>query len=202
MQTVVGPPQPEPAAEPECLRDVDAPGPASTTRLSPSDLQLSTAGASFIAGYEGYRSTAYEDAGGHCTIGYGHLIHLGGCTSRDRTRWGALNQDRALALLWKDAGTYAAGVRTALPDTPLSQHEFDALVSLSYNIGNGGFRSSSVRESLAEPTPDYAAVPDRMLRWASSNGVRLSGLERRRANEGLLFRTGSYAIISARPYTT
>src|SRR3712207_7527537 len=50
--------------------------------------------------------------------------------------------------LWEDAGTYAAGVRAALPDTKLTQAQFDALVSLSYNIGNGGFRDSSDRDVL------------------------------------------------------
>ena len=183
------------------LCDVTPAGPTSTARLQPSDLQFSSRGASFIAAYEGYRSTAYNDAGGHCTIGYGHLIHRGRCTAGDVARWGTLESDRALALLWQDAQTYAAGVRAALPDTPLYQHEFDALVSLSYNIGNGGFRSSSVRASLAQSEPDYAAVPDRMLRWVSSSGMKLPGLQRRRVNEGKLFSTGSYAIISSSPYS-
>src|SRR3712207_5644940 len=99
--------------------------------------------------------------------------------------------------LWEDAGTYAAGVRAALPDTKLTQAQFDALVSLSYNIGNGGFRDSSVRDVLAQDRPDYAAVPDRLLRWVSAGGVTLPGLQRRRLNEGRLFTTGSYAILPA-----
>ena len=172
-----------------------------TARRDPSDLQLSSRGAEFIAAYEGYRGSVYEDAGGHCTIGYGHLLHLGGCTRADARRWGTLSQDRALALLWEDAGTYAAGVRAALPDTPLSQAQFDTLVSLSYNIGNGGFRSSSVRDVLHRDRPDYAAVPEKLLRWVSSGGVKLPGLQRRRANEGRLFTTGSYEILRAGPYS-
>ena len=183
------------------LCDVTPAGPTRTARLRPSDLQFSSRGASFIAAYEGYRGAAYDDAGGHCTIGYGHLIHRGRCTSGDRARWGTLSTDRALALLWQDAETYAAGVRASLPDTPLYQHEFDALVSLSYNIGNGGFASSSVRAALAQSEPDYAAVPDGMLRWVSSSGVKLPGLQRRRANEGNLFSTGSYAIMPSSPYS-
>ena len=180
---------------PRC--DVDPAPTASAARRSPGDLQLSSRGAAFIAAYEGYRDTVYEDAAGHCTIGYGHLLHLGGCTGADAARWGTLSRDRALALLWEDAATYAAGVRSALPDTKLTQAQFDALVSLSYNIGNGGFRGSSVREVLAQDKPDYAAVPDRMLRWVSAGGVKLPGLQRRRANEGRLFATGSYAILRA-----
>ena len=172
-----------------------------TARLQGSDLQFSAQGAAFVAAYEGYRETAYDDAGGHCTIGYGHLIHRGPCTPADGRRWGSLSRDRAVALLWQDAATYAAGVRAALPDTPLAQHEFDALVSLSYNIGNGGFASSSVRARLALERPDRAAVPDLMLRWVSSSGVTLPGLERRRVNEGRLFRTGSYEVLSARDFS-
>jgi GH24 family phage-related lysozyme (muramidase) len=183
------------------LCDVTPAGPSSTARLRPSDLQFSSRGASFIAAYEGYRGAAYDDAGGHCTIGYGHLIHLGPCSARDRDRWGTLSSDRALALLWQDAEKYATGVRASLPDTPLYQHEFDALVSLSYNIGNGGFAGSSVRAALAQSAPDYAAVPERMQRWVSSSGMKLPGLQRRRANEGNLFSTGSYAIIPSSPYS-
>jgi GH24 family phage-related lysozyme (muramidase) len=187
---------------PRC--DLDAPPVGRSTtaaRLRGSDLQFSAAGAAFVAAYEGYRATAYDDAGGHCTIGYGHLIHRGRCSTQDARRWGSLDRDRAVALLWQDAETYAAGVRTALPDTPLAQHEFDALVSLSYNIGNGGFRSSSVRSRLAQDRPDYAAVPAMMLRWVSSSGITLPGLQRRRVNEGQLFRTGSYEIVSARDFS-
>jgi GH24 family phage-related lysozyme (muramidase) len=177
-----------------------ATAPAASARVK-QDLQLSVQGAAFIAAYEGYRSAAYDDAGGHCTIGYGHLIHLGGCSRADAARWGSLTQDEALALLWQDAQTYAAGVRASLPRTPLSQAQFDALVSLSYNIGNGGFRGSSVRAKLVRSTPDYAAVPNLMLRWVSSSGVELPGLRRRRLNEGRLFSTGSYAIMPVRPYS-
>lgn len=186
---------------PRC--DVDpAPGAtASAPRRSTSDLQLSSKGAAFIAAYEGYRDAVYEDAAGHCTIGYGHLLHLGGCTRPDAARWGTLSRDRALALLWEDAATYATGVRSALPDTQLTQAQFDALVSLAYNIGNGGFRSSSVREVLAQDRPDYAAVPSRLMRWVSAGGVKLPGLQRRRSNEGRLFATGSYAILPAGPYS-
>lgn len=173
----------------------------SAPRLQGSDLQFSAEGAAFVAAYEGYRGTAYDDAGGHCTIGYGHLIHRGRCTPDDVRRWGSLSRDRAVALLWQDAATYAAGVRAALPDTPLAQHEFDALVSLSYNIGNGGFASSSVRSRLALERPDRAAVPDLMLRWVSSSGMTLPGLQRRRVNEGRLFRTGSYEVLSTREFS-
>src|SRR3954463_14913921 len=48
------------------LCDVDPPGRAGTTRLRPSDLRFSSEGATFVAAFEGYRSTAYDDAGGHC----------------------------------------------------------------------------------------------------------------------------------------
>ena len=183
---------------PRC--DADSAGGSSTRRLRPADLRFSNKGAEFIAAYEGFRSTTYNDAGGHCTIGYGHLLHRGGCTASDRADWGTLSSHQALALLWKDAETYADGVRASLPDTPLYQHEFDALVSLSYNIGNGGFHRSSVRDDLAAGSPDYPAVPKHLLKWVTSSGKRLAGLERRRVNEGNLFRTGSYEITSARSF--
>lgn len=177
---------------PRC--DADAADGSSAARLLPKDLQFSSQGASFIASYEGYVATPYEDAAGHCTIGYGHLIHRGACTGADDARWGSLDRDAAVGLLWQDAETFAAGIRSSVPDTLLSQPEFDALVSLAYNIGVGGFNSSSVRADLATGSPDYAAVPADMLKWVSSDDGPLCGLHRRRVNEGNLFTTGSYAI--------
>jgi len=161
-----------------------------------TDLTFSSAGASFIAAFEGFRATVYNDAGGHCTIGYGHLIHRGGCTSRDASNWGTISRERGLALLKSDANSFASGIRSRLGGTRLYQYEFDALVSFVYNIGLGGFDSSSVKRDLLSVPTDYASVPADMKKWVYSNGQFLCGLYKRRVNEGNLFRTGSYTIRS------
>jgi len=169
---------------------------STSTRKRATDLTFSSKGAAFIASFEGFRATVYNDAAGHCTIGYGHLIHLGRCTSRDASKWGTISRERGLELLRSDARSFASGIRSRLGGTRLHQYEFDALVSFVYNIGLGGFDQSSVkRDLLAEPT-DYAAVPGDMKKWVYADGQFLCGLYKRRVNEGNLFRTGSYAIRS------
>ena len=172
-------------------------------RRRPSELSLSEAGASFIAAYEGFRPTPYNDLANHCTIGYGHLIHRGPCTSADRSSWGTISRERGLALLRSDAGVAVNGVRTSLPATPLHQHEFDALVSFTYNIGTQGFSSSSVRRDLSAQPPNYGAVPNDLLLWVRAGSSPSCGLHRRRVNEGRLFSTGSYTIVyPACPYAS
>ena len=171
-------------------------------RLLPAALQLSTAGASFIAAFEGFGATPYNDPANHCTIGYGHLIHMGPCTSGDRSTWGTITKERGLALLQTDAGRASSTVRTTLPATPLHQYEFDSLVSLTYNIGGSAFAGSSVRKDLAAQSPNYGAVPADMAKWVYAGGRPSCGLHRRRVNEGRLFSTGSYTIISTScPYS-
>jgi lysozyme len=69
----------------------------------------------------------------------------------------------------------STGVRASLPATPLHQHEFDALVSLTYNIGVKGFADSTVRRDLSSQTPNYGAVPNDMLMWVNAGAGRAAG---------------------------
>ncbi len=167
---------------------------AGAARVPAARLSFSARGAAFVAAFEGFVPTAYDDPGGNCTIGFGHLIHLGRCSTGDRSRWGTISRSRALTMLRSDAGSAAAGIRSRLAGTPLDQGEFDALVSFVYNIGLGGFDSSSVQRDLRARPPLYGAVPEHLKLWVYSGGQILCGLYRRRVNEGHLFRTGSYAL--------
>ncbi len=166
---------------------------AGDARLPAGRLAFSARGAAFIATFEGFVPTPYADAG-NCSIGFGHLIHLGSCTAADQAGWGTITRARGLTLLRADAGSAAAGIRSRLAGTPLTQGEFDALVSFVYNIGLGGFDSSSVQRDLRARPPLYAAVPEHLTLWVYSGGQFLCGLYRRRVDEGHLFRTGSYAL--------
>lgn len=44
----------------------------------------------FVATFEGFLTCPYNDPAGHATIGYGHLLHYGGVTKKDRKRWGGI----------------------------------------------------------------------------------------------------------------
>lgn len=71
---------------------------------------------------------------------------------------------------------------------PVTQAQFDALVSFVFNVGPTAFRSSTLLRLLN--AGQCAAVADQFGRWTLSKGKRLKGLVTRRADEAALFRTG------------
>jgi GH24 family phage-related lysozyme (muramidase) len=151
-------------------------------------VRLSRKGARFIARFEGYVAKPYNDAVGHCTIGYGHLLHLGNCRPADRDR--RLDPEEAIDLLRRDARQAAQAVRALGAD--LDQPRFDALVSFTFNLGAGWTASSGLQRALARG--DHAAVPGELSKWvyAGSPPRRLQGLVNRRRAEGRLYASGNY----------
>ncbi len=67
----------------------------------------------------------------------------------------------------------------------LTQNEYDALVSFTYNVGGGNFAGSTLLRKLNEG--DYLAAADQFLRWNKSDGQVMRGLTRRRQAEKDLF---------------
>jgi GH24 family phage-related lysozyme (muramidase) len=169
---------------------------ASTHRGPVSGLELSPDGVRFIEVLEGFRPKIYQDGNSNCTIGYGHKIHRGECTSSDKAKWGTISPEQGLALLKSDARAAVGRIHTTLRSTPLRQSEFDALVSFIYSIGTGSFDEASVKRDLTAAPPNYSAVPTDMRRWATINHRFACGLYKRRVNEGHLFSTGSYTVTS------
>jgi lysozyme len=152
--------------------------------------RLSTKGAAFIAHFEGFRPNLYNDPVGHCTIGCGHLVHLGPINGSEPEEFKrGITRERALELLQDDAST-AADEITRSVKVRLSQPQFDALISFAFNVGNGAFRDSTLLKLLNQG--DYAAVPAQLDRWTKAGGQTLPGLVRRRKAEGDLFRDGTY----------
>ncbi len=153
-----------------------------TTELqSPNTYKTSDAGLQFIATFEGFSSTVYLDAAGYPTIGYGHLI-----TAKDppHIKNGPLSREESLALLAEDVKIAEAAVRRYI-SVPLTQSQFDALVSFTFNLGGGSLRDSTLRRKLNGG--DYSSVPSELMRWVRAGGKVLNGLIRRRREEGLMF---------------
>lgn len=154
-------------------------------------MSLSDSGARFIARFEGFRSRLYNDAAGHCTIGFGHLVHHGPIHGKEPQELAAgITRARALELLQEDADKCAVAVRTSVK-VPLNQQQFDALVSFAFNVGTGAFRESTLLRKLN--AGDYDAVPTQLNRWVKAGERTLEGLVRRRAAEGALFSRGTYS---------
>ena len=158
---------------------------------------LSRKGAGFIAHFEGIYTHAYNDPVGHCTIGVGHLLHHGPCTGREKPS--SLTRGQAIELLRKDALGAAAAVDRHVT-VPLTQAQYDALISFVFNVGEGAFAASTLLRRLNRG--DYAAVPRELTRWtkAGSPPRPLPGLVRRRTAEGELFSGGDYAPGPAASY--
>jgi lysozyme len=144
------------------------------TRVAMASLALSASTLVGIAVHEGYRDTAYTPVpGDRPTLGFGDAqgVKLG-----DRT-----DPVRALIRLNAQADTFQREMRSCIGDVPLHQHEWDAFVSLTFNIGSGAFcRSTLVRELKAG---NYRAACDQILRWNRFQGKPLAGLTKRRAAE-------------------
>ena len=136
-------------------------------------LSLSAAALVGIATHEAYRGDAYIPVKGDVpTIGFGTT---GGVKMGDKT-----TPERALVRLLADANQYEQAVKSCVT-VPLYQHEYDAYLSLTYNIGPGAFCSSTlVRKVNAQ---DYAGACGEILRWNRAGGRVLPGLTKRRQEE-------------------
>lgn len=136
---------------------------------------LSISGAAFvgIAVHEGYRETAYIPVPGDVpTIGFGTT---GGVTMGDRT-----TPTQALVRALTDVQRFEGALKTCVK-VPLHQHEYDAFLSLAYNVGAGAFCGSTLVRLLNQG--DYRAACDQILRWDKFKGQPLRGLTLRRQAE-------------------
>jgi lysozyme len=137
------------------------------------DMTLSESGLNRIKSFEDCSLTAYQDSGGVWTIGWGYTgpgISEGVC-------W---TQSLADAMLIQDVSGAVAEVNRCVT-VPLSQGEFDALVSFVYNVGDGQFESSSMLRLLN--AGEYALAADQFDRWDHVHGFAMAGLLRRRMAE-------------------
>jgi GH24 family phage-related lysozyme (muramidase) len=152
-------------------------------------LGISDDGVRLIASFEGFRSDLYNDPAGHCTIGYGHLVHLGNCDGSEPADFRkGISRKRARELLRDDAASAEAAVNDGV-EVPLGQEQFDALVSFVFNVGTGAFGRSTLLRHLNKGR--YDDVPKQLDRWVKADGKTLEGLVRRRKEEGELFASGT-----------
>lgn len=157
------------------------------SRLAPSLLVVSGVALAAIAGFEGYRRLAYDDGVGVQTVGFGTTRHEDGRPVRPGD---AMDPVRAVRRLAADADATAQGVARCIGAVPLAQHEFDAFVSLAYNIGVGAFCRSTVVRRLQQSPPDYAGACEAILLWNRAGGQVLPGLVARREAEARWCREG------------
>jgi lysozyme len=153
--------------------------------------KLSHKGALFIGAFEGFVPRCYNDIGGDAHIGFGHKLHDGPYTQADVNKWGTIDKDRAAELLQGDAREIVEIINKRVK-VPLRQGQFDAVVSLGFNLGPYSAGLANVIGLLNQERPRDARKE--FLKYDHVNGVQYPGLTRRRKAEALLFRSGFYFL--------
>lgn len=141
-------------------------------------LKTSDKGIAIIKEFEGFREIAYQDSVGVWTIGYGDTgpnVNKGDKITK---------QEAENRLRLRLANEFEPGVLGSLKRRP-SQNEFDAMVSLAYNIGVSAFAGSTLVKMFNEG--NITGATDQFLRWNKAGGKVLNGLNRRREKERQLF---------------
>lgn len=144
-------------------------------------MQTSEKGIALIKEFEGCKLTAYQDSVGVWTIGYGWTQPVDGKPIRAGM---TIKQETAERLLKTGLVSYESDV-SRLVKVGLTQGQFDALVSFTYNLGARSLSTSTLLRKLN--AGDYAGAADEFLRWNKASGKVLNGLARRREAERALF---------------
>ena len=109
-------------------------------------MNVSEQGLKLIRHHEGVRNRPYRCPAGLWTVGVGHLIGDGKSLPAEWNR--VFSTEEIDGILKRDLRRFELGVHKMLPNMPLRQHEFDALVSFCFNLGLGCFQRSTVRQAL------------------------------------------------------
>jgi lysozyme len=139
-------------------------------------MEISSEGIALIKKFEGCELKAYRCAANVLTIGYGH--------TKDVTEDMEITQEEAENMLIHELMDYCNYVDMYV-EVPLEQHQFDSLVSWTYNLGPTNLKSSTLLKVLNGK--DYEGVPAQIKRWNKANGEVKKGLIRRREAEALMF---------------
>ena len=145
------------------------------------DESLSDNGMRLLEQFEGLRLEAYLDSAGIATIGWGSIKYPNG----NKVKLGdKITKAQAKQYKLHDLKEFESTVNTSVK-VPLTQNQYDALVSLSYNIGSGAFKNSTLLKKLN--SGDYKGAAEQFLAWNKSGGKKVQGLVNRREAEQKLF---------------
>jgi lysozyme len=146
-----------------------------------------------IMHHEGVRSKPYQCPALLWTIGVGHVIDPthAKVPMADRKQlpipagWDrVLSNDEIMDILKADLNRFEQGV-LRLIKVPLTQGQFDALVSFSFNVGLGNLQNSTLRMKVNRG--DFEGASEQFLVWTKAGGKVLKGLVTRRTDEQALF---------------
>lgn len=144
-------------------------------------MAVSLFGVDLICDFEGKRLVAYDDGVGVWTIGFGTTIYPNGIKVK---KGDTCTEAQAKSYMAHDLKKFEQAVNGAV-NIPLNQNQFDALVSLAYNIGTGAFNKSTLVKKLN--AGDIRGAADQFDVWVNAGGKRMQGLVNRRAREKALY---------------
>ena len=149
-------------------------------------MKTSERGIQLIKHHEGVRCRPYRDCIGLWTVGVGHLIGDGKSLPESWNR--TFTMEEVDGLLKRDLRRFELGVCKMLPNVPLRQGEFDALVSFAFNLGLGTFQRSTLRQKILRN--DKKGASQEILKYNRAGGKIVKGLVTRRNDEYQLFLRG------------
>lgn len=150
-------------------------------------MKMSKTGLKSLAQWEGTELMVYKDVAGLPTIGVGHLL-----TQDELSSGKIIIQDRAvryadgltkvqvMQLLAQDIESVEKFVNDHV-EVDLTTHQFDTLVSFTFNVGKFAFKNSTLLKLLNKG--NYDEIPIQLARWVYSGGKKIRGLINRRKNE-------------------
>jgi lysozyme len=130
-----------------------------------------------LAVEEDFRSRAYQDIVGVWTYGFGSTTKADGTPVKSNDTIGPV---QALQRKLKDVQKFEGAVKQCVK-VPLHQYEYDAYLSLAYNIGTGAFCNSTLVRRLN--AQDYEGACKEILKWNRAGGRPVQGLTNRRERE-------------------
>jgi lysozyme len=146
-------------------------------------MKLNSSGYLLITEFEGFSAKPYLCSAKIPTIGYGSTYYSDGkrVTMLDKE----ITKHQALEIFKTIADRFASKV-SKLVTSPLNQNQFNALVSLAYNIGTGNFASSTILKKVNKNHNDTSIALE-FKKWNKVNKKEVAGLTRRRINEANIY---------------
>lgn len=142
--------------------------------------RITQEGLDLIKRFEGFSPTIYICPAGYPTIGYGHVV-----LDEEKDRFAnGIDQELGEELLRRDAQVAERAI-LRLITVPLTDGQFDALVSFTFNLGSGALQRSTLRRKVNRE--EHSEVPAQLMRWIWAGGRKLKGLQRRRSAEAELY---------------
>lgn len=135
-------------------------------------------GLNLIKQFEGFSPALYICQAGYPTIGFGHVVKSGENFNH------RITEQQAEELLQQDVHAAEHAV-LRLINVPLTNGQYDALVSFTYNLGSGALQRSTLRRKVNRE--EHGEVPAEFIRWVYAGGRKSAGLVRRRSTEARVY---------------